>query len=83
MIELSTSEARQDMAKVLAGVKRGERFLLNRHGKAVAAIVSAEDLEFLQAIEDRSDARAARAALADAEVNGTIPWEQVKANLGL
>lgn len=82
MIELSTSEARQDMAKVLSGVKRGQRFLLNRHGKAVAAIVSVEDLALLQAIEDRSDARAARAALADADVNGTVPWEHVKADLG-
>ncbi len=57
MIELSASKAREEMAKVLSGVMRGHRFLLNRHGKPVAAIVSPEDLAFLQALEDRRDAR--------------------------
>ena len=37
----------------------------------------------LQAIEDPNDAKAARAALADAETNGLTPWENVRADLGL
>jgi hypothetical protein len=32
---------------------------------------------------EKEDARMARLALEDAEVNGTVPWEQVKAELGL
>jgi len=83
MIRLTTSEARQDFSSVVRGVKKGERFLLNRHGKGVAAIVSVEDLAILQAIEDRRDSKAARAALEDVKANGTIPWEKIKADLGL
>ena len=33
--------------------------------------------------EDEADLAAARDALAEVEVEGTIPWEQVKAELGL
>ena len=83
MIKLSASKARQDFSSVIKGVGKGERFLLSRHGAGVAAVVSVEDLALLQAIEDRRDVRAARAALADAEKNGTVPWEQVKTELGL
>ena len=83
MIKMSTSKARKEFATVLKGVRKGERFLLSRHKEGVAAVVSVEDLAVLQAIEDRRDAEAARAALADAKVNGTVSWEQVKAELGL
>jgi antitoxin Phd len=83
MIKLAASKARGDLASVIKGVKKGERFLLCRHNEGVAAIVSVEDLALLQAIEDRRDAEAARAALAEAEEKGMIPWEKVKAELGL
>jgi prevent-host-death family protein len=83
MIRLTTSEARQDLSSVIRGVRKGERFLLSRHDEAVAAIVSVEDLAILQAIEDRRDKEAALAALEDVEANGTVPWEQIKADLGL
>lgn len=83
MIKLSASKARGEFAKVLGGVGKGRRFLLSRHGKGVAAIVSVEDLALLQAIEDRRDARAARLALEDVEKNGTVAWDEVKAELGL
>jgi antitoxin Phd len=82
MIRLTASKAREDFSTVIRGVKKGERFLLSRHNRGVAAIVSVEDLALLQAIEDRRDGEAALAALADAEVNGTVPWEKVKADLG-
>ena len=83
MIKLSTSKARQEFASVIKSVEKGQRVLLSSHGEAVAALVSVEDLAILQAIEDRRDARAARAALADAQVNGTVPWDEVKSELGL
>lgn len=83
MIKLSASKAREDLAGVIKGAGQGERFLLCRHNKGVAAVVSVADLALLQAIEDRRDGKAALAALEDAEVNGTVPWEQVKAELGL
>lgn len=83
MIRLTTSKARQDFSAVVEAVERGERVVLSRHGKPVAAVVTVEDLALLKAIEDRRDAKAARAALEDAGRNGTTPWEQIKAELGL
>ena len=61
----------------------GERIILTRDGREVAAIVHAEDAHWLQALEDREDDAAADAALAEAAENGTIPWETLKAELNL
>jgi len=83
VIKLTASKARQDLSSVIRGAGKGERFLLVRHNKGVAAVVSVEDLALLQAIENRRDAKAAQAALADVEANGTVPWDQIKADLGL
>jgi prevent-host-death family protein len=59
---------------------QGERIPLERHGKTVAALVSADDLELLQALEDRIDLAAARQALKEP---GRRNWTKVKAELGL
>jgi len=83
MIRVTTSKARQEFAKVLRKAKGGKRFLLEKHDKAVAAIVSVEDLALLEAIENRRDLGDARRALAEVAEKGAIPWEQVKAELGL
>jgi antitoxin Phd len=83
MIKLTTSKARENLADVLKAVADGERVLLRRHGKSVAAIVSVEDLALLRAIEDRMDARAARDGRADYEANGAVDWEEAKRQLGL
>jgi antitoxin Phd len=83
LIRITTSQARKEFSDILKGARKGQRFLLERHNKGVAAIVSIEDLAILQAIEDRRDSEAAREALAEIEERGTVPWEQVKAELGL
>jgi prevent-host-death family protein len=59
----------------------GERVILTRRGKPVAAIISAEDLAFFEELEDTDDVRAAQAALAEDPVG--IPWEQAREELGL
>ena len=51
--------------------------------ESVAAVVPVRDLAMLRAIEDRLDAEAADAALKDIEAKGTVPWETLKAKLGL
>ena len=56
---------------------------LARRGKAVAAIVSLEDVELLEALEDRIDLENARAALTEAEKEGTVSWEEFKKELSL
>jgi prevent-host-death family protein len=83
VIRMSTSKARQELSDVLKAVAKGERVLLRRHGKTVAAIVPVEDVALLKAIEDRMDAKAAIEALADYEANGAVSWEDAKTELGL
>ena len=60
-----------------------ERVILARRGKAVAAIVSLEDVELLEALEDQIDLENARAALIEAEKEGTVSWEEFKKELSL
>lgn len=43
----------------------GSRAVVTRDGRPVAAVVSLEDLELLEALEDRLDLEAARKALRD------------------
>ena len=82
MTRLPASKAREQFADIVNRVSyRGERVLLERHGKGVAALVPVEDLELLEALEDKLDVAAARAALAEKGPN--IPWSKLKAELGL
>jgi antitoxin Phd len=81
MIRMAASKARKDFSGTLNRVAYGgERIVLRRHQKDVVAVVSLDDLALLQALEDRADLDAARAALAE---EGSIPWEKIKADLGL
>jgi hypothetical protein len=59
---------------------KGERTLLHRRGKDVAAVVPVADLVLLEQIEDRMDLEAAREAMKEP---GTVSWEKVKKDLGL
>ena len=65
--------------------RRTDPVYLTRRGQRVAAVIDSEDLDrLIAAAEDLADieaARAARAEIADGEP--VIPWEQVKADLGL
>ena len=61
---------------------RGERILIHKHGRPVAALVPVEDLALLRELEDRIDLDDARQALAEAK-GKLIPWETVKRQLGL
>src|SRR5882672_9250954 len=48
-IRIPATEAREKLADILNDVAfRGERVLLERHGKSIAAVVSVEDLELLE-----------------------------------
>jgi len=81
---VSVSEAREDFAELVnRAAYRHERIRVSRRGRDVAAIVPIEDVEFLERMEDEYDLKAALEALADPENAVTVPWEQVKAELGL
>jgi antitoxin Phd len=80
MVRITASKARQEFTETLKLACEGERVVLHRREKDVAAIVSMEDLAVLEALEDRMDLEAVREALKEP---GSIPWEQVKADLCL
>ena len=81
MSKVSTVEARDQLSTIINRAAFGkERVVLTRRGKELAAIVPIEDVKLLEDLEDRLDLEAAREALKE---EGTIPWEKVKAELGL
>jgi len=82
MTSVTMAEARDDLAELVnRATYGGERVILTRRGKPLAAIISAEDLAFFEELEDANDVRAAEAALAEDAVG--IPWEEARAQLGL
>lgn len=81
------SEARARLAHVVDEARvQHEPVFLTRRGRRIAAVVDADQLDQLvEAAEDLADIRAAAAARTELDETGTapIPWEQVKADLGL
>jgi len=81
MIRLAATVVRETFSESVSRVAyKGERIALERYGKTIAGLVSAEDLELLEALEDRVDLAAARKALREP---GRRNWTKVKAELGL
>jgi len=84
MTRLGLAEARNalpDMANRVA--YGGERIVMQRRGRDVAALVSMEDLRLLEALENRADLAAIAAALAEQGDEPAESWEAAKADLGL
>ena len=78
MTDVSVVELRKDLADIISRVQfGGERICVTRNGKATVAIISAEDLELLEALEDHFDGLAAEEALEEALETGFIPLEDV------
>lgn len=87
MSEMTVTDARTRLADVVdeARVNR-EPVYLTRRGTRVAAVIAADDLDaLLRAAEDLADIEAARAAREEIVETGNtpIPWDDVKADLGL
>lgn len=86
MTEMTVTEARSRLADVVdkSRIER-EPVFLTRRGRRVAAVIDAEQLEHLiEAAEDLADLRAAAEARAEIEAGeAPIPWDEVKADLGL
>ncbi len=82
--EFSFSDARSHLTDIANNVAyKGKRITVTRKGRKIFAIISIEDLETLEAIEDRIDLDDARKALADAKKKGTSSWESIKKKLDL
>jgi prevent-host-death family protein len=81
MLEIGVAEIRSNLADVINRVAYGgERIILQRRGKRVLAVVSIEDLETLNSLEDKADVKAALKARKE---KGAIPIEKIKARLGM
>ena len=79
---ISTADARKDFANIVNKVAYGkESIVLTRRGQEIAAIVSMEELELLQQIEDYIDIEDAKKAL-EGHVDN-IPADEVWKQLGL
>lgn len=86
-VAVTVSEARTQLASIIdrASAEHSPVYL-SRRGRRVAAVIDAGDLDrLIELAEDMADIRAAAAARADMRATGEapIPWEQVKADLGL
>ncbi len=84
---LTVTEARRTLAAIIDRVRADHKpVYLERRGRRVVALIDADDLDEMIALaEDMADIRAAEAARAEMRATGEapIPWEQVKADLGL
>lgn len=86
MTQMTASKARESFSDTVNRVAyRGERIVLQRRGKSIAALVPVADFERLEQLseeeEDRLDNAAAEAALREKGRN--VPWATVKKRAGL
>ena len=64
---------------------QGERVRIERRGAKPIYLVSEEDLDLLETLEDRYWAQEGRQALEEFEKSGRkpVPWEKIRQRLGL
>ena len=80
--KISTADARRKFADIVNKVAYGkETFIFTRRGQKIAALVSIEELELLQQIEDYIDIEDAKKALKDNGEN--ISSDEIWKQLGL
>jgi prevent-host-death family protein len=77
---VASSVARSEFADIVnRAAYAGERVIVHRRKKPVAAVVPLEDLALLEELEDRMDLEEARKRLKEP----TVPWSKIKKDLGL
>jgi prevent-host-death family protein len=78
---ISISEAREKLAEFTARVQfAGDRFYIQKHGKTVAVLVSVEEAEFLDDMEDLALGEIVAERLKEHDPDrDTVPWDEVKA----
>lgn len=80
MAKMSVSEAREKLSEAVE-TARTEAVFLERYGQPAAVLVSTERYaELVEALEEAEDVAAFDAAMA--EEGESIPWEQVRLDLG-
>ena len=75
---VSATAARQSFSESLnRAAYGGERVVIRRHGKEIAAVVPIEDLRLIEQMEDAEDVRVATKRRKDK----SIPWEKARLTL--
>jgi len=82
MSRSATSRTSNRIDGTLDRLRLGQRIVLRKGRKAVAAVVSMEDLKLLEKLDDRLDVAEARKRLADPN-EVPIPYAKVRKELGL
>jgi prevent-host-death family protein len=83
MPTVTAKELRDNSSNVLSRVCfSNERVSVTRNGKPVAAVVPLEDVALLEQLEDALDALDALEGIREAEAEGTISLEELRALLG-
>jgi prevent-host-death family protein len=84
MKNITTAEARKNLSELLnRAAYGGERFVVTRHGKELVAIVPLEEASLLDRLRILLEARNFEAALKEIAEAGTVPWDEVRRDLGL
>jgi prevent-host-death family protein len=78
--KVTSSAARSEFSDIVnRAAYGGERVIVHRRKKPVAAVVPLADLELLEQLEDRIDLEDARRRLNEP----TVPWSKIKKDLDL
>ena len=81
---MNYTDFRKNLSEALDMVtKENQRVIVHKRDKAVAALVSIEDLKLLENLVDQLDVQEAKKILKEIEKEGTESWEAVKGELGV
>jgi hypothetical protein len=84
MAELTIVQVRAQLSEVInRAAFAEERLFLTRRGKRIPASVPIDDIDLLEALEDKIDIEEARTSLAEAKKKGTLSWDKLKRDLRL
>jgi len=76
-----------ELIDVVRQVVAGKPMIFRQNGNNLAAMISIEDLHLLERLieeeEDRIDIAQSKEILVEIKEQGTVPWENIKAKLGL
>ena len=80
MKNISFSDARANLAELVSKAKyKGDRYVISKHGKQVAGLVSLEDLQLLETLEDKMDLQ----GIEQIRQEDTVTLKEAKAILNL
>jgi prevent-host-death family protein len=88
MTTITVTQARENLADLLNKAHyAGERIIVEKRGKKLAAIISIHDLELLDSLieqkEDEIDNAAVEKELSKKRKSKTVPWDTLKKELDL